>query len=72
MEQKTLEAGSYFLGMQAAGLGTRNIAHGPEITTVCYETEKPSRHTYIFGRGALWSPMYCVDVRDMGTSVAHG
>ena len=20
-----------------AGLGTRNIAHGPEITTVCYE-----------------------------------
>ena len=45
--EKTLEAGRYFLGMQA-GLGTRNIAHGLEITTVCYEIEKPSRREDIF------------------------
>ena len=39
MKQKTLGAGRYFLGMQA-GLGTRNVTHGLEMTTVCYETEK--------------------------------
>ena len=39
-----------------AGLGTRNIAHGPEITTVCYEIEKPSRQVDIFERGSLVEP----------------
>ena len=50
--RKTLEAGRYFLGMHA-GLGTRNIAHGPEITTVCYEKEKPSRRADIFDAGGI-------------------
>ncbi len=64
-------AGRYFLGMQA-GLGTRNIAHGPEITTVCCETEKPSRREDIFERGSLVEPnVLCGCVRDRGAGVGH-
>ena len=56
-----------------AGLGTRNIAHGPEITTVCYETEKPSRRVDIFERGILVEPnILCGCVCDKGTGMTHG
>ena len=55
------------------GLGTRNIAHGPEITTVSYEIEKPSKRANIFERGSLVEPnVLCRCVRDRGTGVAHG
>ena len=55
-----------------AGLGIRNIAHGLEITTVCYETEKPLRRADIFERGSLVEPSeLCEYVRDRGTAVAH-
>ena len=64
--------GRYFLGMQA-GLGTRNIAPVPEITTVCYEIEKPLRRADIFERGSLVEPnVLCGCVRDRCTGVAHG
>ena len=57
----------------AGGIGNRNIAHGLEITTVCYETEKPSRRADIFERGSLVEPnVLCGCVRDRGTGVAHG
>ena len=63
--------GRYFLGMQA-GLGTRNIAHGPEITNVCYEIEKPLKRVDIFDRGSLMEPnVLCGCVRDRCTDVAH-
>ena len=56
-----------------AELGTRNIAHGPEITTVCYETEKHSKRADIFERGSLVEPnVLCGCVRDRCTGVAHG
>ena len=71
MKKKNPRDGQIF-SMQA-GLGTRNIAHGPEITTVCYETEKPSRQADIFERGSLLDPsVLCGFVRDKGTNVAHG
>ena len=54
-----------------AGLGTRNTAYGPEITTVCYETEKPSRRAYIFERGSLEEPNYCTDVCVTGAPAWH-
>ena len=54
-------------------MGTRNITHGPKITTACYETEKPSRWADIFERGSLVEPnVLCGCVRDRGTGVAHG
>ena len=53
-----------------AGLRTRNIAHGPEITTVCYEIEKPSRRADIFERRILMEPnVLCGCVRDKGTGM---
>ena len=55
------------------GLGTRNIAHGPEITSVCYETEKPLRQADIFERGSLVEPnVLCGCVCDRCTGMAHG
>ena len=58
--------------MMQVGLGTRNIAHGPEITTVCYETEKPSKRVDIVERGSLVEPnVLCGCVRDRCTGVAH-
>ena len=71
MKKKNPRDGQIF-SMQE-GLGTRNIAHGPEITTVCYETEKPSRRADIFERGSLVEPnVLCGCVRDRCTGVAHG
>ena len=55
-----------------AGLGTRNITHGRNIITMCYQTEKWCRRVDIFEMEASWSPMYYADVRDKGTGVAHG
>src|SRR5215216_5425099 len=54
-----------------AGLGRRNIAHGPKIKTVCYETEKPSRRADIFERRSLVEPMYCADVCVTGAPAWH-
>ena len=54
-------------------MGRRNIAHGLEITTVCYEIEKHSRRADIFERGRLVEPnVLCGCVRDRCTGVAHG
>ena len=54
-------------------MGARNIAHGLEITIVCYETEKPSRRADIFERGSLVEPnVLCRCVRDRCTGVAYG
>ena len=69
MKKKNPRGGQIF-SMQA-GLGTRNITHDPEITTVCYETEKPSKRADIFERGASWSPMYCADVCVTGAPASH-
>ena len=70
MKKKNPRGGQIF-SMQA-GLGIRNIAHGPEITTVCYETKKPSKRADIFERGSLVEPnVLCGCVRDRGTGVAH-
>ena len=53
--------GRQIFSMQV-GLGTRNIAHGPEITTVCYETKNPRSGQIFLRGGASWSPMYYADV----------
>ena len=72
MKQKNPRGGQIF-SRDAGGIGTRNVTRGLEITTVCYETEKPSRGVDIFERGSLVEPNVLSGcVRDRCTGVAHG
>ena len=55
-----------------ARLGTRNIAHGPEITIVCVMKQKKPRGRQIFLRGgASGSPMYYAHICVTGAPAWH-
>ena len=65
--------GEQIFSMDAGGIGNKKHRTRSEITTVCYETEKPSRRADIFERGSLMEPnVLCKCVRERCTGVARG